>query len=138
MTVTALYPVLMTTDLDASKRFYQDLLELEPVFDSEWFTQLITDDGRAQMGLVADGHDSIPARFRGQTQTAALVTVEVEDASAAYERALAQGLPIELELRREDWGQLHFITRDPGGVAVDVVEVIPVTSPAMAAHYIER
>ena len=59
-----------------------------------------------------------------------------DDASAAYETATRLELPIELEPRREEWGQLHFITRDPGGVAVDVVEVIPVTSAAIAAQYV--
>lgn len=134
MTVTAIYPVLMTTDVDVSKRFYQDLLGLELVFDADWFAHLKAGD--TDLGLVIRDHASIPPRFRGQTQVAALVTVEVDDASAAYERAKRLEVPIELELRREEWGQLHFITRDPDGVAVDVVEVIPITSAAIASQYL--
>lgn len=134
MTVKSLYPVLITRDLEATKRFYEQLLGLAPTFEADWFVQLGNDD--AELGFVVDGHPSIPERFQGQTQTAALVTVEVDDASAVYETATRLELPIELELRREEWGQLHFITRDPGGVAVDVVEVIPVTSAAIAAQYV--
>ncbi len=134
MTVKSVYPVLITRDLEATKRFYEELLGLKPIFEADWFVQLAND--HAEIGFVVDGHDSIPARFQGQTQTAALVTVEVDDASAAYETATRLEFPMELELRREDWGQLHFITRDPGGVAVDGVEVIPVPSAAIAAQYV--
>jgi catechol 2,3-dioxygenase-like lactoylglutathione lyase family enzyme len=64
-----------------------------------------------------------------------LVTVEVDDVDVVHERAQARRLPIELSLRSEDWGQRHFITRDPNEVAVDVVQVIPVTSEEAAAQY---
>ena len=131
MTVTALYPVLMTDRPAASARFYADLLDLEAVFEADWFVQLT-----GQMGFVARDHDSVPERFRGATPTGLLVTVEVDDVDAVHERAVALGLPMELTLRSEDWGQRHFITRDPDGVAVDVVQVIPVTSEAIAAHYV--
>jgi uncharacterized glyoxalase superfamily protein PhnB len=64
-----------------------------------------------------------------------LITVEVENVDAVYERARSRALPIELDLRSEDWGQRHFITRDPNGLAVDVVQVIPVTSEEAAMQY---
>ena len=64
-----------------------------------------------------------------------LVTIEVDDVDAVHERARAARLPIELSLRDENWGQRHFITRDPNGLAVDVVQVIPVTSAEMAGQY---
>jgi catechol 2,3-dioxygenase-like lactoylglutathione lyase family enzyme len=133
MTATAVYPVLIVDDLDASRRFYAELLDLDRAFASEWFTQLVS-AGRdvAQIGFVARGHESIPAAFAGG---ALLVTVEVDDAAAVHARAQAAELPIELSLRDEDWGQRHFMTRDPNGIAVDVVEVIPVTAEATAAQY---
>ncbi len=134
MSVSALYPVLMTGDPAAAARFYADLLELEPVFEADWFVQLAQGES-VQMGFVAREHDSIPPRFAGATPAGLLVTVEVDDADAVHARAVAQELPIELSLRSEDWGQRHFITRDPEGTAVDVVQVIPVTSEAIAAQY---
>jgi catechol 2,3-dioxygenase-like lactoylglutathione lyase family enzyme len=136
MSVNALYPVLITSDLSRSRQFYAGLLELEAVFESYWFIQLVAPgDGGAQIGLVAAGHDSIPSRFRWEEGVAALVTIEVEDVDGVFARATSLDLPIELSLRDEEWGQRHFITRDPSGVAVDVVQVIPVTSPEFAAQY---
>ena len=130
MSVTALYPVLMTDRPAVLARFYAELLELEPVFEADWFVQLT-----GQMGFVARNHESVPARFRGAQTAGLLVTVEVDDADTVHERALTLGLPIELSLRSEAWGQRHFITRDLDGTAVDVVQIIPVTSATFAAQY---
>ena len=130
MPVQALYPVLMTDRPALLARFYADLLGLEPVFEADWFVQLT-----GQMGFVTRDHDSIPQRFRGASPAGLLVTVEVEDVDAVHATARAMALPMELELRSEEWGQRHFITRDPDGTAVDVVQVIPVTSQEYAAAY---
>jgi uncharacterized glyoxalase superfamily protein PhnB len=47
--------------------------------------------------------------------------VEVEDADAEYARLSAMGIPIEVELRDEPWGDRRFGVLDPNGIAVDVV-----------------
>jgi catechol 2,3-dioxygenase-like lactoylglutathione lyase family enzyme len=135
MNVRAIYPVLMTDRVEESRRFYAELLDLDLAFDSDWFVQLISaGSDQAQMGMVASDHESIPAAFRA-AGAGFLVTVEVEDVDSVYERAVSRGTPIKLSLRDEEWGQRHFIARDPNGIAVDVVKVIPVTSSEAAAHY---
>ena len=55
MTVTALYPVLMTDRPTVLARFYAELLQLETVFEADWFVQLT-----GQMGSVARDHGSGP------------------------------------------------------------------------------
>ncbi|MNR60687.1 hypothetical protein D3C85_1822330 [compost metagenome] len=46
----------------------------------------------------------------------------------------AAGLPILLPLRDEAFGQRHFITVDPSGVMLDIIQPIP-PSPEFAALY---
>jgi hypothetical protein len=104
-------------------------------FEADWYVQLIsTTTPAAQLGLVVTDHDSVPAVFR-RPAAGVLVTIEVEDVDAVHERAQARDLRIELSLRSEDWGQRHFITRDPNELAVDVVQVIPVTSAEADGQY---
>jgi catechol 2,3-dioxygenase-like lactoylglutathione lyase family enzyme len=135
VSVNALFPVVMTDRLAESRDFYSDLLELRLAFEAEWYVQLLSPaTNAAQLGLVARDHESVPAAFR-QLPAGVLVTVEVENVDAVHERAGARGLSIELPLRSENWGQRHFMTRDPNGLAVDVVQVIPVTSDEVAAQY---
>ena len=53
MTVTALYPVLITSRLDEMRRFYAELLDLETAFDADWFAHLIAKVGNAgQLGAA--------------------------------------------------------------------------------------
>jgi catechol 2,3-dioxygenase-like lactoylglutathione lyase family enzyme len=135
MNVNAVFPVVMTERLAESRDFYAELLGLRLAFESDWYVQLLSPaTPAAQLGLVESGHDSVPTVFR-QAAAGVLVTVEVEDVDAVHERAQAAGLPMELSLRDEEWGQRHFITRDPNGLAVDVVQVIPVSSDEFAAQY---
>jgi catechol 2,3-dioxygenase-like lactoylglutathione lyase family enzyme len=135
MKVTAVFPVLMTARLAESRDFYADLLGMRIAFEADWYVQLLSSTTpAAQLGLVASDHESVPPVFRRRA-AGVLVTIEVDDVDAVYGRAQARGLPIQLSLRDEDWGQRHFITHDPNEVAVDVVQVIPVTSEEAASHY---
>ena len=53
-----------------------------------------------------------------------ILTVEVSDAANVFERFSAAGAPIVHPLTDEDWGQRRFMTRDPAGVLVDIVQQI--------------
>ncbi len=133
MTTRALYPVTMSADPQSTAAFYRELLDLEPTFTSEWYVSLAAPGGDPQVATVLRDHDSVPAAFRA-APAGTLVTVEVDSADDVRARAGAMGAPVELELRDEPWGQRHFITRDPDGLLVDVVEPIA-PSPEYAAQY---
>jgi uncharacterized glyoxalase superfamily protein PhnB len=80
-----------------------------------------------QLAVMDHAHATIPQGFR-DTARGVLVSFEVEDVDAVYERFTAAGLPIHLPLRDEPFGQRHFISADPGGILVDVITPIPVIS----------
>ena len=50
-------------------------------------------------------------------------------------QVVADGIPMLLSLRDEDFGQRHFITSDPNGVLIDIIEPIP-ASAEFAASYV--
>jgi uncharacterized glyoxalase superfamily protein PhnB len=45
----------------------------------------------------------------------------------------AAGAPVVYPLKDEAWGQRHFVTRDPAGVTIDVVQSIEADP-----HYYDR
>src|SRR5690606_31002088 len=103
--------------------------------ENDWYISLAsTSEPPLQIAFVDRAHESVPKADR-VIPKGCLVTVETADVDAAHERAQAAQLPMELELRDEAWGQRHFIVRDPNGVLVDVVKVIP-PSEAYAASYV--
>ena len=52
----------------------------------------------------------------------------VDNVDAIHERAQARDVDIVLSLRDEEFGQRHFMVRDPNGILVDVVKTIPPSS----------
>lgn len=126
MKINSFYPVVMTGDVAASKAFYTELFHFEVTFDAEWYVSLKTrQEPPFELALLDAGHATIPEGFRHRLQEGLLLNFEVDDVDREYERLRAAGLPIHLELRSEDFGQRHFITSDPNGILIDVIEVIP-------------
>ena len=83
---------------------------------------MATESG-VQVGFLEPNHPSQPEFLHPPSKgVGSLFSLEVEDASAAYEEALNLGLEIALELKSEDWGQRHFMLRDPHGLIVDIVQ----------------
>ena len=126
MKVTSYYPVIMTSDVAGTARFYEAHFGFVPLFASDWYVHLQR-EGEPSVNLaVLDGrHETIPAAARGQVAGGLLLNFEVDDPDAVHDRLAAAGLPILLPLRDEDFGQRHFITSDPNGVLIDIVKPIP-------------
>ena len=125
MKCTQYYPVIMTGDVAGTARFYQDHFRFKPVFDSDWYVHLQSEEDPSVNLAVLDGdHETVPEEGRGRA-TGLLLNFEVEDVDAVHERVASAGLPILRSLRDEEFGQRHFITRDPNGVLIDVIKPIP-------------
>ncbi|HEX9820255.1 MAG TPA: VOC family protein [Methylomirabilota bacterium] len=137
MRLTSLYSVIGTTDVAASRRFYELHLGFRAVFDATWYVHLVRETkagAMVQFAVMDHAHETIPEGFRAPAR-GVLVSLEVEDVDAVYERFTAAGLPIHLPLRDEPFGQRHFMSADPGGILVDVISPIP-PSPEFARFYL--
>lgn len=136
MKSTSYYPVLMTGDVAGTAAFYVSHFRFRPLFTSDWYVHLQSaEDQRVNLAILDGDHATIPAEGRGRA-AGLLLNFEVENPDAEYERLRAAGLPILLSLRDEEFGQRHFITRDPNGVLIDVIRPIP-PSAEFQAQYAE-
>ncbi|MGO1074021.1 VOC family protein [Inquilinus sp. CA228] len=134
MKTTGYNPVIMTSDVAATAAFYVRHFGFRPLFEVDWYVHLQSaEDAQVNLAVIDGSHDTIPAVGRGRV-SGLLLNFEVEDVDTEYERLKAAGLPILLELRDEDFGQRHFITRDPNGVLIDVIKPIAPTAE-FAAQY---
>lgn len=120
------YAVLVSTNVPRAAEFYCEHLGFKPSFASDWYVSLLTPGVPGfELAIVQAGHPSIPAPLDGPTRNL-ILNFEVEDIGPVHD-CLIRGhrLPLLLELRDEPWGQRHFITRDPDGVLLDIIQVIP-------------
>lgn len=134
MRPTSFYPVVMADDVASSAAFYIEHFGFKSLFDSDWYIHLQSTDNPAfNFALLSKQHETIPAAHRGKTG-GLLLSFEVEDVDAAYERLKTAGADIVLDIRDEDFGQRHFILTDPNGILIDVIKPIP-PSAEFAAQY---
>ena len=113
MTIVRAMPVLPTTDFEASRRFYVEVLGFEEVMDLGWIATFASPTDRSVQVSVMS-HDA----------TATVnpdVSIEVDDVDAAYAAAVAAGHEIVHPLSDEAWGVRRFFVRDPNNVIINVV-----------------
>ncbi len=124
MKCTQFYPVLMTDDVMGTSKFYQKHLRFKPLFETDWYVHLqSSEDETVNIGIVQGDHPTVPEKGQGKSASL-LINFEVDDVDAEYEKAQANGIPIVLSLRDEDFGQRHFIMQDPNGVLLDIIKPI--------------
>jgi len=120
----SIFPVISCSDLDTARDFYRELLGLDVVFESGWYTLLRSrTDSKVQLGFVQAGHHTVP-RELGPTAAGVLDSVIVEDVDVVDARAVEMKANIVWPLRDEEFGQRHFMAADPTGLVVDVITPI--------------
>ncbi|MGH1340327.1 MAG: VOC family protein [Nannocystales bacterium] len=135
MSLSSSYPVLITPAVVETVAFYRRHFGFEVSFESDWYVSLRHATAtQFELAVLAAGHSTIPAESR-DLEFRTLVNLEVKDATEAYRRLVEEGgLPPLLPLRDEAFGQRHFITQDPAGNLVDVIENIPPSAEFTAAY----
>jgi len=117
---------IITTKLEETKTFYTGTLNFGIAFENEFYGLLHTSDHSAQLSFLLPDHPSQQALFQPAfAGKGVYLTVEVEDVDAEYNRIKSLGIPIQIELRDEPWGDRHFAIVDPNGVGIDIVTYTP-------------
>lgn len=124
MNLQSSYSVVVTEKLTECRDFYTGHFAFEVVFEASWFVYLASSDGLAGVAFMSPDHPSRPPGPEMFTGDGVLLTLQVGDATAEYERLTETGLTMDHPLADEAWGQRRFGLRDPAGVWVDVVEQI--------------
>lgn len=125
MTTLATYPLITVKDLTASRDFFVTHFDMGVAFQASWVAMLSSAaNGAICLGLMTADHPSKPPGPEVFDGRGMIVTMQVENVSDVHARLEQAGAPIVYGLTDEPWGQRRFMTRDPSGVLVDVVEQI--------------
>lgn len=126
--VRDLYPLITTPALFEARDYYVRHFGFQVAFEAGWFVYLSGPGEAGTRGAtLAFMHPDHPSRPPGPEAfdgRGMIVTIEVDDAEAMHRRLSDGGAPIVHPLTDEAWGQRRFMSRDPAGVLVDVVEQI--------------
>ncbi len=109
-------PNLTATDLEASLRFYVDVLGFELRMNLGWIAT-----------VASPSHPHVLLSLLTEDLTAPVVpevSIGVDDVDATYAAVVAAGAEIVHPLTDEEWGVRRFFARDPGGRVVNVLQHI--------------
>ena len=135
MKLDSMYPVLLADDVAGCGGFFVEHMGFEERFRSDWYVSLVHGGNEAyELAIISHDHDTIPGGFRRPTG-ALLLNFEVPSVQVEYDRLAAEGVEILQPVQDLPAGQRHFICRAPGGVMVDVIEVVP-PSEEYAGNYV--
>jgi uncharacterized glyoxalase superfamily protein PhnB len=128
MHVRDLYPLITTPALFDARDFYTRHFGFNVLFEASWFVYLSGpadgDTRGATLAFMHPEHPSNPPGPEAFDGRGMILTIEVSDAEKLFGKLSKEGAPIVHPLTDEEWGQRRFMTRDPAGVLVDVVQQI--------------
>lgn len=111
---------IVTHEFAATKAFYLDKLGFELAFENEFYV-LLAGYGD-QISFLRPEHPTQAPIFRPAFGGRGVyLTIDVEDVDAECARLQARGVPMEVDLRDEPWGERHFAVVDPNGIGIDFV-----------------
>lgn len=115
---------ISTNKMQESKAFYMKYFDYKLVYESDWYIELI------MPGVPTAGVSfTVPQREAGEffSGKGLIISFEVDDADAEYQRLKAEGLDIYQELQDKPWGERSFVVDDPNGVHIYIYKTIPPT-----------
>lgn len=124
MKVESIYPVIGTDKIAASRDFYIRYFDFAVSFEADWYISLKSKHNpQCELALLDYRHASVPQAYRHPAR-GVLINIEVAEVDSVYEKLKQAGLAMLLALRSEEWGQRHFMTQDPNGLLIDVIQNI--------------
>lgn len=124
MKIELTHNVITTTEMDRSIDFYTRYFGFEVIADAGFYKHLRAGED-VELAFMEPDHPSQPPLYQPHWQGQGLIiTFQVEDVDVAYAEMKENGVPIAFDLKKEDWGQVHFGVKDPNGIPVDVVQYV--------------
>jgi catechol 2,3-dioxygenase-like lactoylglutathione lyase family enzyme len=112
-------------DIGAVRDFYRDLLDMEVIYDSDWYVVLVPRGGpRFEIGIIARDSDVTPA-VAMRPPGGGYLTFVVEEVLVAFEQARTMGAEILEPPTDLFYGQRRLLLRDPAGTIVDISSPVP-------------
>lgn len=139
MKTNSFYPVILTKQVEESSNFYTNYFGFDIVYKADWYVSLKKSSSMFpfELAILDASHPTIPDGYQ-KSVNGLIMNFEVEDVDKEYHRLIiSEKLPLQLDIRDEEFGQRHFITSDPNGVLIDIIKVIP-PSQEEGTHYVEE
>jgi len=109
-------PNICSDDLEKSKRFYVDFLDMELAMDMGWVLTFVSKENATAQISIFKNNNNEPLN-----NSAIFLSIEVSAVDLWYEKAKRQKIDIVYPITNEDWGVRRFFIKDPNGVTINLL-----------------
>src|SRR5690606_36994079 len=104
--IDAMFPVMVTANLEAVKAFYESVFGFNAVFyDADFYLHLVSPNSGVQLGRLTAEHASQVDFLRPlMSRGGYLISLEVTEPAHADAEAQKMDLTMAMELKEEVWG----------------------------------
>jgi len=122
--IDAMFPVMVAENLEAVKQFYETVFGFKAVFyDENFYLHIISPNNSIQLGFLLPNLVNQPEFLHSvMSSEGFVISLEVKNVASAYSEAQKMNLNVIMDLKQEEWGQIHFIIQDPAGFSIDIVQ----------------
>jgi len=118
MTSVSLLPLIFSTNLEQTKRFYTEKLGFSVSIQQGDYLQVKMDEGGVELAFMPP-----TAIFEREVRAfdghGLAFSIRVDDVDATHERLRKRGLPVLSPPTDRPWGWRSFVCADPNGVLLD-------------------
>lgn len=114
--IRRIVPNVYSNDIEKSKQFYTEFLEMELAMDMEWILTFVSKENTAAQISILKNEKNKPL-----DNTAIFLSIEVTDIDNWYKRAKKQNIEIAYPITDETWGVRRFFVKDPNGVTLNLL-----------------
>ncbi|MCG8343454.1 MAG: VOC family protein [Chlorobiales bacterium] len=122
MKAKSLFPITITNEIKLCRDYYLKFFDFEVIFEADWYIQLKHASG-IELAFMLPDLQNQPGFLHGSySGNGVVLSFEVDDAEKEYARIKELGADIAYDLKDEEWGQRHFMVKDPSGMVLDIVQ----------------
>ena len=109
-------PNIYSNDLEKSKSFYMDYLDMELAMDMGWVLTFASRNNPTAQISIFQNKGNAPL-----DNSAIFLSIEVSNIDDYYKKAMQQKIAIEYPITDENWGVRRFFIKDPNGVTINLL-----------------
>jgi predicted enzyme related to lactoylglutathione lyase len=118
--VSRIFYTMLANDVEATAKFYTNVLELKRHFDSDWFVILTPSAGPVIELAILDVNSPIVPKEAAARATGGILNFVVEDVHVAHAAAQKIDAKIISPPKAMPYGQERMLIEDPNGQMIDV------------------
>ena len=130
MQITASAVSLNVEHVAASSTFLIEHFGFREEMSADGFVSLGREDVGMNVVFLRRGLEILPADQRDNHAIGLILAFVVDDLDGELSRLTAEGVPITMPLRVEEWGERAFQVTDPNGIIVELVDMTAVAARA--------